>query len=72
MSCVFLNTFHGRWPESIHTIKGHFFWTYSYIRKMPEVFSVHGDMNLSGSNIKKCLHELELKGDVIIPGIKIR
>lgn len=71
MSSVFLNTFHGKWPESINTIKGHFFWTYSYIRRL-NLFSVYGDINLSGSNIKKCLHELELKGDVIIPGIKIR
>lgn len=71
MSSVFLNTFHGRWPESINTIKGHFFWTYSYIRRL-NLFSIYGDINLSGSNIKKCLHELEVKGDVIIPGIKIR
>lgn len=71
MSDVFLNTFHGRWPESIHTIKGYFFLTYSYIREL-NLFSVYGDINLSGSNIKKCLHELEVKGDIIIPGIKIR
>lgn len=72
MSCVFLNTFHGRWPESIHTIKGHFFWTYSYIRKLPEVFSVHGDMNLSGSEIQQLPKELTVPGDAIMPGIHTR
>lgn len=72
MSGVFLNTFHGRWPESIHTIKGHFFWTYSYIRKLPEVFSVHGDMNLSGSEIQQLPKELTVPGDAIIPGIQTR
>lgn len=72
MSSIFLNTFHGRWPESIHTIKGHFFWTYSYIRKLPEVFSVYGDMNLSGSEIRQLPKELSVSGDTIMPGIQIR
>ncbi|QJT82317.1 hypothetical protein [Kosakonia sp. MUSA4] len=72
MSGVFLNTFHGRWPESIHTIKGHFFWTYSYIRKLPEVFSVHEDMNLSGSEIKQFPKELTVRRDAIMPGIQTR
>ncbi|MEN0579151.1 hypothetical protein AAIG39_09045 [Phytobacter palmae] len=72
MSSVFLNTFHGRWPESINTIKGHFFWTYSYIRKLPEVFSVHGDMNLSGSEIQQLPKELTVPGDAIMPGIQTR
>ncbi|WP_019846365.1 hypothetical protein [Dickeya zeae] len=72
MSSVFLNTFHGRWPESIHTIKGHFFWTYSYIRKLPEVFSVHGDMNISGSEIQQLPKELTVPGDTIMPGIQTR
>lgn len=70
MSDVFLNTFHGRWPESIHTIKGHFFWTYSYIRKLPEVFSVAKDINLSGSKIKQSPTELTVHGDAIMPGIQ--
>ncbi|HGM7841209.1 TPA: hypothetical protein ACKQH2_003606 [Serratia marcescens] len=72
MSSVFLNTFHGRWPKSIHTIKGHFFWTYSYIRKLPSVFSVHGDINLSGSVIRQLPKELTVPGDAIMPGIQNR
>lgn len=72
MSGVFLNTFHGRWPESIDIIKGHFFWTYSYIRKLPEEFSVHGDMNLSGSEIQQLPKELTVPGDTIMPGIQTR
>lgn len=72
MSSVFLNTFHGRWPKSIHTIKGHFFWTYSYIRKLPNVFSVHGDINLSGSVIRQLPKELTVPGDAIMPGIQTR
>nr|WP_229223008.1 hypothetical protein [Enterobacter hormaechei] len=72
LSSVFLNMFHGRWPESIHTIKSHFFWTYSYIRKLPDVFSVHGDMNLSGSEIKQLPKELTVSGDAIMPGIQTR
>lgn len=72
LSSIFLNTFHGRWPERIHTIKGHFFWTYSYIRNLPDVFSVHGDMNLSGSEIKQLPKELTVLGDTIMPGIRTR
>ncbi|WCF12234.1 hypothetical protein N4G58_14200 [Edwardsiella piscicida] len=72
MSDVFLNTFHGRWPDSVHTIKGHFFWTYSYIKKMPEVFSIHGDINLSGSGVKQLPNELTVLGDAIMPGIHTR
>lgn len=72
MSSVFLNTFHGRWPESIHTIKGHFFWTYSYIRKLPEIFYVVKDINLSGSEIKQLPKELTVPGDTIMPGIQTR
>lgn len=72
LSDVFLNTFHGRWPDNIKTIKGHFFWTYSYIRKLPEVFTVPSDINLSGSRIKQFPTELTVKGDVIMPGIQAR
>lgn len=72
MSSVFLNTFHGRWPDRINTIEGHFFWTYSYIRKLPEVFSVRGDMNLSGSEIKQLPKELTVPGDTIMSGIHTR
>ena len=72
LSDIFLNTFHGRWPDNIRTIKGHFFWTYSYIRKLPEVFTVATDINLSGSRIKQFPAELTVKGDVIMPGIQAR
>lgn len=72
MSSVFLNTWHGEWPKNIQFISGHFFWTYSYIRKLPEVFSVHGDMNLSGSVIRQLPKELTVPGDTIMPGIQTR
>ncbi|QXW40581.1 hypothetical protein KXJ78_05270 [Klebsiella grimontii] len=72
LSNVFLNTFHGRWPDNIRTIKGHFFWTYSYIRRLPKVFTVATDINLSGSRIKQLPKELTVLGEAIMPGIKTR
>ncbi|HFU2783594.1 TPA: hypothetical protein ACGQX6_001286 [Klebsiella michiganensis] len=72
MSSVFLNTWHGEWPENIQFILGHFFWAYSYIRKLPEVFSVAIDINLSGSGIKQLPKELTVLGDAIMPGIQTR
>lgn len=72
MSNVFLNTWHGEWPENIQFILGSFFWTYSYIRKLPEVFSVAIDINLSGSGIKQLPKELTVLGDAIMPGIQTR
>lgn len=72
LSDVFLNTFHGRWPDNIRTIKGHFFWTYSYIRRLPKVFSVATDINLSGSGIKQFPKELTVHGDAIMPGIQAK
>ncbi|MDM4405850.1 hypothetical protein QTP22_22570 [Klebsiella grimontii] len=72
LSSVFLNGWHGEWPENIQFILGHFFWTYSYIRKLPKVFSVHGEMNLSGSRIKKFPTELTVHDDAIMPGIQAK
>lgn len=70
MSSVFLNTWHGEWPENIQFILGHFFWAYSYIRKLPKLFSVARDINLSGSRIKYFPKELNVRGDTIMPGIQ--
>lgn len=72
MSNVFLNTWHGEWPENIQIILESFFWTYSYIRKLPKSFSVTRDINLSGSRIKIFTKELNVRGDVIMLGIKTK
>ncbi|EHD22812.1 MULTISPECIES: hypothetical protein [Brenneria] len=69
MSSVFLNTYHGKWPNNIRFIRKHFFWTYSYIRQLPDIFSVTGEMNLSGSKIKHFPAELKVNSDAIMLGI---
>ncbi|MDX7158925.1 hypothetical protein BME18_05540 [Klebsiella michiganensis] len=71
MSSVFLNTWHGEWPENIQFILGHFFWTHSYIRRLPEIFHIMESANFSGSEIKCFPDEIKSKKGIILLGVKI-
>lgn len=66
VSSVFLNTWHGEWPENIQFILGHFFWTYSYIRRLPGDFYVKKSINLSGSTIKLFPKNLTLRDELFM------
>lgn len=70
MSSVFLNTWHGEWPKNIQFILGHFFWIYSDIKGLPEIFVVKGEMDVSGSTIRTPPSDLTVGGDLKILGTR--
>lgn len=69
-SSVYLYHYNGRWPTNISVIKGHFFWIYSDIKSLPEIFVVKGVMDITGSTLRTPPSDLTVDGDLKMLGTR--
>ncbi|MEQ9865376.1 hypothetical protein [Pectobacterium aroidearum] len=69
-SNVYLYHYNGRWPINISAINGHFFWIYSDIKSLPEIFVVKGVMDVTGSILRTPPSDLTVGGDLKMLGTR--